>query len=505
MQKLFQADSIATSVGATTAANAAARFLGLIRGVALAWLITQDQFGLLGIALLVVNVMLPVCSAGIFEAAARYAPIHESAGTLRRFTLRCFGLVSVIAVGSTGLLGWFIEPFGRILFSVAATDAETGGGESRSTSYLAAATLLCVVVLSLYHTLLGLLRGLRMFRAVGLAELFVGVLFTLLAVGGAALGFASAHALVVTYALATAIVTLVFAPGLIVRVSTPLAACSVSPENGVERSDRQLLTFGIWAAAAAMLWQAMFYYPMWYLLKVSNAETVGAFHGTRLVAQVIHLAAAMLVAIISANITRLWEQTGRKIATQRLATMTKAAFLGFAGAAVLLSLARPIVLRMFPSTYATGIGAYDPLVLFFLLVGVAGLVAVRFHLLEKPRLTCLAWLAGATVNVLASFLLMPLSGESSNFLHMEPAAAAAWSGVAGVTTALVVCIGLVWRQRLPLDLRTMLTALVCFSVGFGPTVSVPAVALLIVMSLTTRLIFQRGELAELRRGLTRSV
>ena len=502
MQKLFQADSIATAVGATAAANAAARFLGLIRGVALAWLITQDQFGLLGIALLVVNVLLPVCSAGIFEAAARYAPIHEAAGTLRRFTLRCFGLVSIIAVGSTGLLGWFIEPVGSILFSVATTDAETGGGESRSRSYLAAATLLCVVVLSLYHTLLGLLRGLRMFRAVSFAEFFVGALFTLLAVGGAALGFTSAPALVVTYALATAIVTLVFAPRLVLRISKPAVAESVSPESGVKRSDRRLLTFGIWAAAAAMLWQAMFYYPMWYLLKVSNAETVGAFHGTRLVAQVIHLAAAMLVAIVSANITRLWEQAGRRIATQRLDTMTKAAILGFAGGAVLLSSARPIVMRMFPSTYATGGGAYDPLVLFFLLVGVTGLITVRLHLLEKPRLTCLAWLAGATVNVLASFLLIPSPGGSTNFLDLEPAQAAAWSGVAGVTTAFVVCIGLVWRQRLPLDLRTILPALVCFSVGFGPAVSVPVVALLIVMSLTTRLIFQRGDVAELRRGLT---
>ncbi len=71
------------------------RFVGLFRGVALAWLIPQGQFGLFGVALLVVNVLLPVCSAGLYEGVTRYVPWHESAGTLRRFLVRS----SVLAVG----------------------------------------------------------------------------------------------------------------------------------------------------------------------------------------------------------------------------------------------------------------------------------------------------------------------------------------------------------------------------------------------------------------------
>ena len=164
---LYRADSIGVSLGASSVAAAGSRVIGLARGIALAWLIPQAEFGLFGIALLIINVLLPVCSAGLYEGVTRYAPYHESAGTLRRFIIRSGVIVAGIAVVSTAVLALFTGPVSWALFSTAASTqadlAESLGDVSLHS--LTRASLACVVSLAAYQVFLGLLKGLRMFTA----------------------------------------------------------------------------------------------------------------------------------------------------------------------------------------------------------------------------------------------------------------------------------------------------------------------------------------------------
>ena len=101
---LYSADSVVTSIGASAAVSVVSRLIGLVRGIALAWLIPQAQFGLFGVALLIVNVLLPLCSAGLYEGIGRYVPLHESAGTLRAFVIRSSLVVVVVALVATAVL-----------------------------------------------------------------------------------------------------------------------------------------------------------------------------------------------------------------------------------------------------------------------------------------------------------------------------------------------------------------------------------------------------------------
>jgi O-antigen/teichoic acid export membrane protein len=228
---------------------------------------------------------------------------------------------------------------------------------------------------------------------------------------------------------------------------------------------------------------------MWYLLKVSNSQTVGTFYAVRLITQFIHVGAVMLTAVVAANVTRVWEHEGQEAAVPRLTVLTKASVLALLAAAALLAALRPLALRLFPSTFAPGQSAYDPLVLFFLLVGVVGLVAVRLNLVEKPRLVCLAWLAGAIVNVSASYVLLHPIGGCGVVSEAAGLQSAAWAGVAGATAALAVCLMLAWREGLAIDGASLFLVGAAYVLAAGWILALPIVTLLVASAFATRFIF----------------
>ena len=221
------------------------------------------------------------------------------------------------------------------------------------------------------------------------------------------------------------------------------------------REPLNLIHFSLWAGATAVAWHALSYYPMWYLLKVSDSATVGTFHAVRIITQLIQIGAVMLTAVVAANVNRLWEHRGREIATAQLELLTKACLIALSLGATILLLARPVMMLMFPAKFAGGEDAYDPLVLFFLLVGVVGLVAVRLKLVEKPRSVFLAWIAGVVVNVVASFALLGPAGASGSTVGTNALEAAAWAGVAGITVSLIVCVLLAGREAVALGRRSL--------------------------------------------------
>jgi O-antigen/teichoic acid export membrane protein len=497
-KSLFHADSVAASVGVVALATGTSRVLGLARGVALAWLIPQAQFGLFGIALLVVNVLLPLCSTGLYEGVARYTPRHEAGGTLGRFIIRS-GLFATIAALAAAAVLWALADFvGPALFSTAGAASGQGLAEpvEGADAALMRASLICAVGLTAYHTLLGYLRGLQMFRAVATAELTVACVFTGMAVAAALYGHTSARALVITYAMSCAAVVLLLAPFLIRRAGG-LAGQSVAVSPPPPRG---LWTFSVWAAGTALLWHALAYYPMWYLLKVSDGQTVALFHAVRLVTQFVQVGAVVLTAVVAADINRRWEHQAREAIAPRLELLTKACLIVLLAGAAALSLARPIVMYVFPSRFAAGVSAYDPLVLFFWGVGVVGLVAIRLNVLERPRWVFCAWLVGAAVNVAAAYLFLGHPGGSAT-APAQALPATAWAGVIGVSVALAVCAWSARREGLRLSRPAAALITAGISLGFGWLIALPVLCVVALLSLMTETVFTRAERGSLRSGL----
>ncbi|MCH7597194.1 MAG: oligosaccharide flippase family protein, partial [Planctomycetes bacterium] len=491
---LYRADAMATSLGAGTASSVACRVIGLGRGVALAWLLTPSQFGLLGVALLLANVFTPICAAGLYEGIARYAPKHEVAGALRAFVTRAGLVVVVVAVSVGGaliLLG--SAQLGPIFF--VAEQVTSGEGPAVPNSAVGASSsvtltqlvLVCAIALAVYQSMLGLFQGLRMFRVRAVAELLAAILFTLIAVTLAWQRSATASTVMFSYAAASVVAVLALAPGLVSRAfsmagqDSPLAAGSV----------KALMKYSGWMAGTALVWHALCYYPMWYLLKVSGPEAVAPFHAARMVAQLLQVGAAVLIAVVTATVTRTWEQRGRDEAADELNVLTKAALVVFLVGGTLLLLAKPLVLGMFPEALAVGNSAYAPLLLFFLLAGVLSVLSIRLTLVEKPGLVLVAWLAGAFVNVVVSYALIQSNDDASS--PTSVIGLAAWSSVAGIAMAVAVCLLLIHLQGLGVCGRCWVLMAAALAVGFGWPFALPVAIVIVALALRTTTLFSHEE------------
>jgi O-antigen/teichoic acid export membrane protein len=503
LHSLYRADSIALSVGVNSIALFAQRALGLFRGVALVWLMPTAQFGLFGVSLLVANVLLPVCSAGLYEGIARYTPQHEALGSLRRFSLRAGVLVGVIAIATTGVMLLAVDVVGDVLFSTArlagapaATSPPTG-----QSAALTRVALLCVLTLVPYHAVLGVLKGLRMFRALSAMELLAAVLFTAGTLGMAATGWNTARLLMLAYAGSNIVAVLLFLPGLYRHF--PQGAKAEPAPSSATPVVSTLLKYSVWAGGTAVLWHALSYYPTWHLLKVTDESTVGTFHAVRMLTQFVQIAAVMLIQVVAATTTRLWEHEGREPATRQLERLTKLALLALLAGATALVVAGPWMMRLLPGKVAMGAHAYEPLVLFFLLVGVIGLVTIRLNLIEKPRLVFAAWLFGCAVNLTLCCVLLGTPADSFAGEAIDALRLAAWSGVWGVTAALLVVLALVHRHHVALPARTLFLIAASALAVAGPVVAAAAFVLLVIVCLGTEVLLTREDREPLRRLVRR--
>ncbi len=526
MNSLFRPDSVALSVSVNTAAQAALRGIGLVRNLVLAWLIAPAQFGLFGVAMLVLNLLLPFCAAGLYEGVARYTPAHEAAGMLPRFARRAGLLALCLSACVTAVLLFTAGAIGRVLFAGAAEmSAVAQIFPLRETTALMQASTVCAFTLALYHVLIGFLRGMRMFRAVSAAELTTAVVFTLLAVVEAWFKHATAPTLIWCYALANIASVALLGPRLYAAMRTaPGGRRSFFTDNpsehrgelrGEKRLPTPLMTFSLWSAGTAIAWNAMLLCPMWYLLKTTDRETAGFFFGARMIAHLLQYGGVLLTMVVYSHAARTWEHDGREAALPQLEFLTRASLLGLLIAAAILSVCQPILMRLFPGAYGVASAAYDPLLLLFLLSGVVGMLAIRLNLVEKSNLVCWSWLVGVLVNALAAYAILGEVGgtagpgeQRSSLLYPAeqgsslpyPASGAqaaggvtlgstqaalsgaAWSGVFGVGAALIVVIGLLHRNRLSPGAKTWPIVLATVTLGFGWTIALPATALVALLA-----------------------
>jgi O-antigen/teichoic acid export membrane protein len=506
---LFRADSIALSLGVNTVAMVLQRGLGLLRGVLLVWLMTTAQFGLLGVSLLVTNLLLPLCSLGLYEGVARYTPQYEAAGRLRRFAAKGTALIGLMGLITTAALLLAAESVGAALFSTAPLEGDGAATSPAEAAALARAALLCVFTLVLYHSVLGLLKGLRMFRALSAAELLAAVLFTVLALGLAGAGWGTARVLMLVYAASNVLTILVFAPGLCRRLVRAEAEAPRPPvEPGIGHDNERpvwstLLKYSVWVGGTTMLWHALAYYPTWHLLKVTDEATVGTLHAVRMITQFVQIAAVMLAQVVAAAVNRTWEHEGRESAVAQLDRLTKLSLLALLGGAILLVIARPVMMRLLPGKVAAGVAAYQPLLLFFFVVGAILLITIRLNLLEKPRLVFFAWLMGCAASLTTCFAFLGPPSELFANGSEQALRVAAWAGVCGVVTALLVLLVLVHRHRIGVGRPALVLIGASIFVAAPPFVAGLALVAVAIISLSTTLVLTREDRAPIRRLFNR--
>lgn len=504
--KLYRSEGLGESLAVYLPVTAVTRVVGLGRVVLLVWLMKQGEFGLLSLSLLLINVAMPVCSLGLNEALARYVPQHEIRGTLRRFVTSGAMLVVAVAALLTLVVALCGGPLGKMVFASPIAADGSGTIASARLAGLVRISAAATFGLILYWLVGAVLRGLRMFKTLSLMELCSALLFAGLAVAATLAGWRQAEVLLQCYLTSLLIPAFVF--GLFCARRLPR-----SDEQPISKSagtKRVLFGYGIWIAAATVMWQLVQYWPMWLVNKAGGTEVTAVFAAVRQIGQLVIIAAGALTTVVAAAVTRKWEAEGRTTAEAQLQLAIKAMGLALLVICAGACLAKEWLIKLFPPNYAAGAEILPVLLGSFLMLGMITLLVTWFGLLERTRWVFAVYAVGVGCNALFGWLLIGgvsgcqqitwstslITSGSGNLLG-----AAAWTGMLAAACAAAMCLMLLRAVGRKMDVGTYLVFCGPLFLGLRWPFMLTGVVLLIVAAWCSAIILTAAERARLLSGL----
>jgi O-antigen/teichoic acid export membrane protein len=512
---LFASAEMHEAMGLYLPATVAFRLINFGRIILLTWFMLPQQFGLLTMILLAVNVLTPLCSLGLNEAVTRYVPHHESRGDLAQFIKRAFGLLLAVTAISVLLIQLFAERLGVFFYAQVFTD------QGRFLQFKGDAPLLArfsgavIGLLIVYFFLLAVFKGLRMFKALAVMEIVHGVIFLALSVAAIVTRQLSALTLTGLYGISLFVPIVFFGIaffGHLGRIPHDAAG------TAAQRWARRLLRFSVWTTLAGITWQALLYYPTWFLNKVHGHEAVAIFSAARQIGQFVMIGAVAVVTVVLTTVTRTWETEGREAAHRQLSLAFRGTAMGLLLLCAALALLRDVIIRVFQPGYASSADVLPLHLLFFLFAAHLAFLPIHFYLHEKTRHMFWPWAVGVAANAFFAYWLAGPARETTRSLppwqKLGPVLdaifvtgfsgpmgmdAAAWCGVLAIFAALLFCVLLIRAECTRLDRGTYLVVLAAFLLALKPAWLVTALAALLLVALRTRWIFTPHERNRIRQ------
>jgi O-antigen/teichoic acid export membrane protein len=232
---------------------------------------------------------------------------------------------------------------------------------------------------------------------------------------------------------------------------------------------------------------------MWYLQKVQGPEVTAVYGGVRLITQAVLIGSVSIVFVVQTYVTKTWEALGRDQADRQLLLAFKATALLMLLGCVILATGAPVIMRLFPRSYAYGAGIFPLALLFFLIGGQLAFLAIQFILIEKTRYLFGLWALGLAGNVIfATWLVRP---------ELEPPAAlnaAAWAGVLGASAAMAASLVFIRWARRPIDVGSVLVIAAAYALALPGLGLAAIIAALLLLAGTTNVIFSPAEKQRIR-------
>lgn len=508
-RRAFESTALSQSLGLYLPATVAFRLINFGRILLLTWWMSKQQFGLLNMILLALNVLTPLCSLGLNEAVTRYVPQHESRGSLRRFFGRSFGLLLTITGVSIAVMWLLAEKLGVFFYAQVFTDARVFAEFRTEAPELARLSAVVVGLLIAYFYLLAVMKGLRMFTALSIMELVHGIVFLVLSVFAITTGHLSAFTLTALYGISLFIPIVFFGVGMFRSISE-----GTVEESPAEEPDWvvKLLRFSVWTTLAGITWQALVYYPTWFLNKVNGHDAVAVFSAVRQIGQFILVGAVAVVTVVMTIVTKTWETRGREAAQRQLSLAFRGTGLGLLVLCTVLALCKDLIIRMFQRDYAPGADVLPLHLLFFLLGAYLAFLPIHFQLTEKTRHMFWPWAIGVAGNMLYAFWLAGPGLQTVKgfeiWRSLAPVVApffvtgfsdpmglgnAAWCGVFAIFTSLLLCLVLIHNECCRLDRGTYLVIAAATLLGMNPWILTVGMIAFIILSFQTELVFTGAE------------
>ncbi len=480
---LFQPSSLGGSFRIYLPCVLVMRLLGLARMLVFAYLILKTEYGLQRLALQLINLLVAVARVGVPAGVERYVPQYERSGQLNHFIRRGLWLGTLVAAGVTLLLAAAAPWLAALAFR---GSAGAPGELPPSAGYLLQVTLACLgvtLVLAVYMNLQGVLRGLRMYRALAVKEVLHGLTFLVFAVAGLFLsGVAgwsggqwekargAATVLVLAYGFSL-LATGAFLGVLLLRHMGRWNAQRRPLGESVRRTVGLLFRYSSYVTGSNILWTTTSIYALWYVNKLHGEAEAGQFALPRDLLQAIQFLGLTIWPVAQNSANRLWEQGHRDLARAQLRMVFRLSGWVLWLICAALVLGREWVVRLMPPEYA-GAGPLIPWLAAYFLVQVnLGMPGSHALLLEKTRFNFTAAATALAVLALSAWWLVP----------QGRALGAAQSGTAAGAAALAVLLLLVtlrqgrgwlsWRELLLLAAPALL---------FLPTMLGPAGSWLLV-------------------------
>jgi O-antigen/teichoic acid export membrane protein len=269
-----------------------------------------------------------------------------------------------------------------------------------------------------------------------------------------------------------------------------------------------LLRYGLWLAAATVMWQLLQYWPMWYLNKTGSKELTAVYAGVRVIAQLVIVGAGAITTVVAAAVTRTWETRGWEVAEAQLRLTIKSVGLALLSVCAAAALCRGWLIGLFPTAYEAG-GTILPVLLGnFMAVGMVGLLAVWFGLIEQTVWTLVVYAVGTFCNVWFGLYLMGGATRAheygTKFLtvgigHLLPAAA--WTGMLAALCAAGVCLCILRVAGRRLDVGTVVFPLSALLLGLRWEIMLAGAVLLVLTSWASAIIFSGDEKELIRTRL----
>lgn len=395
-------DSLADTVVLLLALTVVQRGIGFLRGVLFCRWLDPEQLGEWDLAYGFLLLAAPLAVLGLPGSFGRYVEYYRQRGQLRSFLKQTttftllLSLVAIVVIAAAA--PWFSElVFGR---------------SDRADLILLMAGSLGIIIA--YNFLVELFTALRLFRFISLLQFAHSMLF---AAGGLGLllGWqATAASVVLSYAVACLVCSLVSLVWLSrTWKAMPVASGTLSQSTLLAK----LMPFAVWVWATNWLSNLFDIVDRYMIVHHSGLEAaealaqVGNYHSSRVVPMLLVTIATMLATVALPHMSHDWEAGRRAAVSQRVNLMLKlVTFAVMVGGVAILAASYWIFEVALAGKYSGGLAVLPLTITYSAWFGVVGLAQNYLWCAEKARLGSLAVLVGVVVNVALNLVLLPRFG-----------------------------------------------------------------------------------------------
>jgi O-antigen/teichoic acid export membrane protein len=400
------ADTLAESVLILLVLQFVQRVIGFGRGIVFCRWLSPEELGQWEMAFSFLMLAGPMAVFSLHSAFGRYVEHYRVRGQLRPFFRRVTAATALCAVIAVLSMLMWLPQFSRLIF----------GSEDRCGLTALLAMALATVIAQ--NFLLDLFCGLRLQRMASGAQAVGTVAFAVFGIGLLLAWETTAESLVIAYAAACLVSTVVAGPAIwrAWRTADEMPITAVETSQGRSFWAR-ILPFALWIWAANWLAGAFALADRMMIVHFSGLDPnaalalVGQYHSSRLAPLLFVTFAALLSGVLMPHLSHDWESGRRARVAERLNLSLKMLGLGlFMAGAAILPVAPLVFDVLFQGKFQGGLAVLPWTMTYCTWAGLAFVARTYLHCAERAWLASAAYVVGLVLNCLLNLVLLPRFG-----------------------------------------------------------------------------------------------